>query len=95
MLGIEQAEHTEGFNISLLFSNGMQGTANLETTILDDERPVFSALKDQSVFRNFKVAHSTLTWPGDLDLAPEYLFYLAFKDESEFQGQFKKWGYLS
>ncbi len=94
MLSIEQAEHAGGFNILISFNNGMQGTANLEETILDDERSVFSALKDQSVFQDFKVAHSTLTWSGDLDLAPEYLFYLAFKDDSQFRSQFKQWGYL-
>ena len=95
MLVINKAQYAGGYNIHLVFNNGKEGVANLEKTILEDKRPIFSILKDESAFKNFTVEHSTVIWSDELDLAPEYLFYLAFKGEKEFQGQFKLWGYVS
>ena len=32
---------------------------------------------------------------GVADLAPEFLYFLAFGNEQEFQELFRKWGYLT
>ena len=95
MLVINKAQYSGGYNIHLVFNNGKEGVANLERTILEDKRPIFSKLKEKSVFKDFRVEHSTVIWSEGLDLAPEYLFYLAFKGEKEFQDQFRLWGYAS
>lgn len=95
MLAVNEAKYAGGYNIHLIFNNGREGTANLEKTIFDDKRPIFSKLKEESVFKKFKVEHSTVIWSDELDLAAEYLFYLAFKDDRNFQEQFKLWGYVS
>ncbi|MEE8056285.1 MAG: DUF2442 domain-containing protein [Pseudomonadales bacterium] len=95
MLSVNEAKYAGGYNIHVIFNNGKEGTANLERTISDDKRPIFSTLKKESNFKNFKVEHSTVIWSNELDLAPEYLFYLAFKDDNDFQDQFKQWGYIS
>ncbi len=50
-------------------------------------------LKEKSHFKNFKVDHCTVIWFYELDLAPEYLFYLVFKKDRDFQEQFKQWGF--
>jgi len=94
MLEVKKAEYAGDYSIRLVFSNGRVGTANLEQTICNDKRPVFSMLKEKSEFRNFKVEHSTVIWSDELDLASEYLFYLAFKDDPDLQEQFKAWGYI-
>ena len=95
MLSIEKAEYAGGYKIHIIFNNGKEGTVNLEKTIREDKRPIFSKLKDETNFRNFKVGHSTVIWLDELDLAPEYLFYLAFKENSIFQDQFRRWGYIA
>jgi len=95
MLCVNEAKYAGGYNIHLLFNNGKEGTANLEKTIFNDKRPIFSKLKNESNFTNFKVAHSTVICSDELDLAPEYLFYLTFKENSEYQEQFRKWGYIA
>lgn len=94
MLSVESAHYAGDYAIELVFNNGQQGVADLKATIFNDPRPIFSQLKDQACFKSFKVAHSAIAWPNDLDLACEYLFYLAFKDRPELQAQFKQWGYL-
>ncbi|MEI7866425.1 MAG: DUF2442 domain-containing protein [Candidatus Methylumidiphilus sp.] len=95
MLGVQQAEYLDGYKIRLKFNNGLTGTANLEQSILNDRRAIFVKLKDEHIFRDFKLAHSTIVWFDELDLAPEYLFYLAFMEEVEFQEQFRQWGYIA
>ena len=95
MLGVDEAQYAGGYKIHLVFNNGKEGTANLERTIFDDKRPVFSTLRDESHFKNFKVEHSTIIWSDELDLAPEYLFFLVFKKDSDLQDQFKRWGYIA
>ncbi len=94
MLCVTEAKHAGGYNIHLLFNNGKEGTANLQKTIFDDPRPIFSKLKNATDFTNFKVEHSTVIWSDELDLAPEFLFYLAFKDNADYQEQFREWGYI-
>ena len=95
MLGVQKAEYVGAYKIRLLFNNGKAGTANLEKTIFNDKRAVFLRLKNECNFKEFKVAHSTVVWSDELDLAPEYLFYLAFMEDVEFQEQFKQWGYIN
>ena len=68
--------------------------ANLEQTLFNDNRPVFASLREISNFKKFRVEHSTIVWSDELDIAAEYLFFLAFKDDPELQDQFKTWGYV-
>ena len=95
MLEVKQATYTGEYTLRLVFNNGMEGTANLKETIFDDKRAVFSVLKEETNFKNFKVEHSTVIWSDQLDLASEYLFFLAFRDKPELQEQFKTWGYIN
>nr|VFJ86955.1 MAG: Protein of unknown function (DUF2442) [Candidatus Kentron sp. LFY] len=94
MLSIDKAEYIDNYKIRLFFNNGKEGIANLGNTIFDDRRPIFSILKEKSHFRSFKLDHGTLVLPNELDLAPEYLFYLTFEDDDNYQEQFKRWGYI-
>jgi hypothetical protein len=94
MLEVNQAEYAGDYKINLVFNNGKTGTANLEKSICNDKRPVFLKLKEPHRFKNFHVDHGTVVWSDELDLASEYLFYLAFKDEPDLQEQFKAWGYI-
>jgi hypothetical protein len=95
MLSVLNAKYAGEYKIQLTFNNGKSGTANLKNLVLNDKRPIFSKLKKEDDFQLFKVEHSTVIWFDELDLAPEYLFYLAFMEDCEFQEQFKRWGYTT
>lgn len=94
MLSIQKTEYVGAYKIHLLFNNGKDGTSELKKTIFNDKRAVFLKLKNECHFKAFKVVHSTVVWSDKLDLAPEYLFYLAFMENAEYQEQFKQWGYI-
>ena len=93
MLSVSKATYAGGYSIHLCFNNGRDGVANLEETIVNDDRAIFSKLAKISNFKKFRVAHSTVIWSDNLDLAPEYLYYLAFKDDVGLREQFNAWGY--
>ncbi len=52
--------------------------------------------KDLNYFARLKLDQelATISWPHGADLAPEYQYYLAFKNDPELQSQFQKWGYV-
>ncbi len=94
MLSITEARYIGDYNILLSFDNGLSGTANLYDVIFNDKRPIFLQLREKNEFKNFKLAYDTIHWNNELDLAPEFLFFVTFKENEEFQEQFKKWGYI-
>ncbi len=95
MLSVEDAEYRDGYKLRITFSDGRTGVVDLERVVREDRRPVFSALKDFRSFKDFRIDFNTLCWSNGLDLAPEYLYYLAFHDGPDLQAQFAEWGYSS
>jgi len=67
-----EARHVGGYTVWLRFRDGTAGEVDLRSSL---NGPVFEALKDVEVFRQFSVdpAGHTLVWPNGADMAPEYL----------------------
>jgi hypothetical protein len=51
-------------------------------------------LNDEAKFANFIIDHGVICWNNSFDITPEYLFYLANKDNPEYKNLFLEWGYL-
>ena len=58
---------------------------------------MFKSLKAPEVFRQFRVDEElqTIVWPNGADLAPEYIYFQAFREDSGLQAAFRKWGYVA
>jgi len=95
MLKIKQATHIDNYKIFVEFSNKEKATVDLKKTIFDDKRQIFQQLKNVNNFKNFKLHFGTINWFNDLDIAPEYLYWTAFKNKKTLQEKFKQWGYES
>lgn len=94
MLKISDAEYLGDYRVRFVFDNGREGVADMHPMIFDDPRPVFAPLRDKDVFQQLFVEHGALCWPGDLDVAPQYIYYLAFRDDESLRGLFEEWGYI-
>lgn len=53
------------------FHDGTKGTVRFERSFLTG---VFEALRNPQVFRRARVECGTVTWPGEIDLAPDAMY---------------------
>ncbi len=93
-LHITDAKYIEDYKVEVAFNNGKRGIADLSEALHGD---IFEPLKNQAIFSSFVVDKEleTLVWPNGADLAPEYIFFQAFKNKPDLQEQFRRWGYIS
>jgi hypothetical protein len=94
MLSIIHASYLDDYKIALSFNNNKMGVANLKDLIFTDHRAPFLMLLNENEFKQFNIEHDTIVWKNGLDLAPEFLFFITFKESPEFQHQFQAWGHL-
>ena len=70
---VTSAKSLNGYRLALTFNDGSQRVFDFEPLI--EQYPVFSSLRDKSVFDRFDLDGWTVTWMnGDIDIAPEYLY---------------------
>jgi Protein of unknown function (DUF2442) len=53
------------------FLDGSAGQVDMSALIQSEHAGVFASLADPAVFSQAFVEHGAVTWPGDLDLAPD------------------------
>ena len=92
-LHVTSATPVDGYRVQVRFDNGREGVADLTEALFG---PMFEPLKDPDMFRTLRVDEElrTIVWPNGTDLAPEYIYFQAFRDDPELQTTFRKWGYV-
>ncbi|MEA1972891.1 MAG: DUF2442 domain-containing protein [Candidatus Cloacimonadota bacterium] len=90
---VEEAKYLEDYKVELKFNDGKKGIADLESELYGT---MFEPLKDKSIFSKVKVDEDleTITWENGADLAPEFLYYKTFQNDTSLESQFKQWGYV-
>lgn len=73
MLHVETAKYYEDYKITVSFNDGSSHIVDFENAILSDSRPIISALKDVSLFKDFYIKNHTISWSNGLDFAPEFI----------------------
>ncbi len=68
---VAEVEALSGFRLRVRFNDGTEGIVEMSDFINSDAAGVFAALRDERLFRRARVALGAVTWPGDLDLAPD------------------------
>ena len=92
-LHVTEAKYLGRFRVKVYFNNGRKGVVDLSDRL---KGRVFAPLRDESLFAQLKVDKEldTISWPNGADLAPEYLYFKAFRNEPELQEKFREWGYI-
>jgi hypothetical protein len=92
-LHITSARYIDTYKIEIRFNNDREGIVDLFESL---EGKVFKPLQELELFKQFEVDAElgTIRWLNGADFAPEYLYFLTFRDNPELQDQFQKWGYL-
>jgi hypothetical protein len=73
ILHVTRAEFVSGHRVHLWFNDGSDGEIDL-TGVLNG--PIFEPLRDETVFKRFRLEGHTLAWENGADFAPEYLHEL-------------------
>ncbi len=65
---VTEASVYNDYSLSVEFRDGTRGKV---VFLPEAFRGMFASLKDPERFRQVKVVNGVVTWPGDLDLAPD------------------------
>jgi len=76
---VTKVEPKSYLTLEVKFSDGLKGTVLFKPSHLTG---VFESLKNESYFNQVFIDHGVVTWPGELDLAPD-----AMHDEIKKHGQ--------
>ena len=57
--------------LAVRFADGTKGTVRFESSHLIG---VFEALKDPELFSKVRIEYGAVSWPGDVDLAPDAMY---------------------
>ena len=56
------------------FVDGTEGEVDVSRLIFSERSGVFGVLRDPARFAEVRVTDGVVTWPGDLDLAPDAMY---------------------
>jgi hypothetical protein len=93
LVNVVNATYAGGHRIEITFNDGRTGIVDLSEALAG---PAFESLSDEDEFRRFSVSDEldTIVWENGADLAPEFLYFQAFKQDPGLQELFRNWGYL-
>jgi len=63
-----------GFRLKVAFVDGTEGEVHMMGLVQSRDAGVFAALGDPAVFAQAFVEHGAVSWPGELDLAPDAMY---------------------
>ena len=74
-------ESLGGYRLRVRFADGLEGEVDMSEFVHAPDAGVFAVLADPDIFAQVHVELGAVTWPGELDLAPD-----AMHDEIEKNG---------
>ncbi len=68
---VVEAQVLESFRLKVCFNDGLEGEVDMSALVHSPDAGVFSRLADPAIFAQVFVALGAVTWPGEIDLAPD------------------------
>ncbi len=68
---VTEVEALPGFRLRVAFADGLTGVVDMSRMVHSPKAGVFAALADPSLFARVRLDYGAVTWPGELDLAPD------------------------
>jgi len=81
---VREAHAQADYRLSVRFIDGLSGIVDMSALIASPEAGVFARLRDRELFAQVRVQHGAVTWPGELDLAPDAM-HAAIKEHGEWK----------
>lgn len=71
---VVEATPLANYRLAVRFVDGTTGIVNLAGLVRSPRAGVFAQLADQGLFSQAFVEDGAVTWPGELDLAPDAMY---------------------
>lgn len=71
MIKVQDVQPKPGHLLDLTFSDGSSGQVNVDDLLSEK---LFAPLADEALFARVYIDHGAVCWPGDIDIAPEFLY---------------------
>ena len=71
---VAEVRADRNFSLWVKFFDGTEGTVEMSALVHSPNAGVFAALADPARFAQARVELGAVTWPGDLDLAPDAMY---------------------
>jgi hypothetical protein len=68
---VASVEALQGYRLRVRFLDGLEGVVDMSALIASPNAGVFAALADWQAFDRAFVRLGAVSWPGDLDIAPD------------------------
>ena len=68
---VADAQPLDGFRLRIRFVDGLAGEVDMSALVRSPAAGVFAQLADPALFAQVFVEHGAVTWPGEIDLAPD------------------------
>lgn len=62
------------YTLQVTFVDGVSGIVHMAGLVQEADAGVFAALRDPDVFAQVFISCGAVTWPGDIDLAPDAMY---------------------
>jgi hypothetical protein len=79
---VTSVEPLPGYRLRVRFVDGVEGIVSMAKLVNSKDAGVFAVLRDPGFFAKAIVILGAVTWPGNIDLAPD-----AMHDEIEAHGE--------
>ena len=62
------------YRLKVRFMDGLEGEVHMADLLTSSDAGVFALLRDRRLFDEAYIHWGAVTWPGDLDLAPDAMY---------------------
>ena len=71
---VASVEALPDYRLSVRFLDGLEGIVDMNRLISSPDAGVFAALSDAALFGQVYLEFGAVTWPGEIDLAPDAMY---------------------
>ena len=68
---VTHVEALPELRLRVVFADGITGSVDLSRLVQSPQAGVFAVLADPALFAQVRLEYGAVTWPGELDLAPD------------------------
>lgn len=79
---VAELEVLAGYRLWVRFIDGMEGTVDMSRLVFAENAGVFAPLRNAELFAKACLEYGAVTWPGEIDLAPDAM-YDAIREDGE------------